>query len=222
VATSAKQPEVVLALIAAEMSSSTALRQAGAFGGVQSSTFAFVKESLKAAKSCLSVPYLQSDATTKVLTDAAVTTVKLGASGVSCTSLMAELATHAAEFTNGKTELFTLNTEGVDATCLTQLVADVSARTKGSFVALFTAEKSDVAEMILSKPTALIVENEARQLLSVQPLNTGLLYVNAPILSGLFLAFMMLFFVWVGVSCLMSIQAPARFATVPLPVPKEY
>ena len=69
--------------------------------------------------------------------------------GADCNNLVVELAAHAEVFTNGRTELVTLNTEGIDAKCLTQLVADVSKRTKGRFVALFTAEKSDVAEMIL-------------------------------------------------------------------------
>jgi hypothetical protein len=86
-----------------------------------------------------------------VLSAAVGSTVQLGASGdATCLDLMAEITHNSDAFNNGVTELLVLNTKGVSASCLKNLVAEVSKRTAGHFVALLTAEKSDIAETIVS------------------------------------------------------------------------
>lgn len=54
------------------------------------------------------------------------------------------------------------------------------------------------------------------------PTYTGPQYITSAIVWGLLVALMLLFVLYIGISCIMSIERPVRMTTVPLQMGKEY
>jgi len=230
---SPSRPEVLVSFVFQKESSASALQEAGAFSGTQAPVFEFLQRALRAAKSSLVVPFLRTNnqAISQVLSSALAsangTTVKL--EGGTCEAILSGLASHDAIFHNGATDLLLIQPHSLDGACMDRILTAVTSLSRpGHMLALFTADSTGAPPVVTTFVGEEVGRLAQRRLLASAAMNAstttivGIQYVNAPILAGLALSFLMLIFLWVGVSCLMSIQAPVRFASQALPVPKEY
>jgi hypothetical protein len=182
-------------------------------------------------KPCLSVPFVDMGKTTsaQALTaairtnpQAQVVDLQLGSS---CDSVLASLG-GSSLFSNGVTDLVLVHVSGkVEGSCAKKVIELASSKADRLIFAMTAESQSMVTDLPCEIDPAW--HGASRMLLedTIKATNTTagrLQYISTPILMGLMLMFVMLMFLLIGVSCLMSIDAPQRFATESLPVPKEY
>lgn len=149
-------------------------------------------------------------------------------------------------FSNSETSLILVRAddESFDAACLSRITKLVSSKTGNNFVSLLSSEEPTKISTEFSTPVV-----QARRLLSavsasVTPpcsnatklacdaingvlfydctCSAPLQYVSTPIVMALIVVFLLLGLAWVGVSCLMAIEAPSRFGTENLAIAKEF
>jgi len=231
----ADRPEAVLSFLYPQLNQA----KPGFASAVQ-----LLEESLGSAQSCVSAPFVQveSSSISKTLSNslglnpkAQVLAYQLGASN--CGAILMQIRDNAELFGNGATDLLTLRPQAgaeLDSQCVKRIMELVSAKTNNNVI--FTASADEPTQIITDFPSesvhshqlySLERDNKLRSLLETQgPQNVttpgALQYISTPILTGLMLSFVLLIFLFIGVGCLMSIDAPQRFATEALPVPKEY
>jgi len=191
------------------------------------STRGLIEELLASSTSCVSIPFVEArkdltqSLTSAVQGSAQAQVLSLGSS--TCDAVLDQLRA-ASLFSNGATDLIIL--QQPDGSCVKRVIE------------LVTSKQQRVVFAATEEPTTIVTEvsceveprkyRSSRVLLEDQvapPTNSTsapLQYISTPILMGLMLAFVLLLFLFIGVGCLMSIDAPQRFATEPLPVPKEY
>lgn len=207
-----------------------------------------LEETLKSSKSCVSAPFVEVDSgsLSKVLSNslslnpkAQVVSYQLGSSN--CGSILMQIRDNAELFGNGATDLLALRPQddsALDSECAKRIIELVSSKTKNNVVFTFSADEptqittdfpSEAVQLhqlfTEKKLRSLLDDNEMPRLSNSSNNITSpgaLQYISAPILTGLMLGFVLLIFLFIGVGCLMSIDAPQRFSTEVLPVPKEY
>jgi len=204
-----------------------------------------LEETLGSAKACVSAPFveIESGSLSKTLSNslglnpkAQVVAYQLGASN--CGAILMQIRDNAELFGNDATDLLTLRSVDntpLDSGCVKRIMELVSSKTKNNVVFTFSADEP--TQIITDFPLEAMQSHQLyslnhddkkiRSLLETDaPRNVAndgaLQYISTPILTGLMLSFVLLIFLFIGVGCLMSIDAPQRFATEALPVPKEY
>jgi len=150
-----------------------------------------------------------------------------------------QIRDNAELFGNDATDLLTLrpmNGIPLDSGCVKRIIELVSSKTKNNVVFTFSADEptqiiTDFSSDAVQSQQLYSLERDEKKIRSLLDTNGGvarnatpgaLQYISTPILTGLMLSFVLLIFLFIGVGCLMSIDAPQRFATEALPVPKEY
>jgi len=169
---------------------------------------------------------------------AQVVSYQLGASN--CGAISTQIRDNSELFANGVTDLLTLRPEGdsLDVGCVKRIIELVSAKTNNHVVFTLSADEgstiiTDFSNEAVQSHQFYSLNRDDKKLRSLletdgpaAPRNAttpgALQYISTPILTGLMLGFVLLIFLFIGVGCLMSIDAPQRFATEALPVPKEY
>lgn len=226
----ASRPEVVLSFFTPQL---------GKTKPGYASTVQLLEDTFGSAKSCVSAPFVEVESgLSKTMSNslglnpkAQVVTYQLGASN--CGNILMQIRDNSELFGNDATDLLTLRSEDntpLDGACVKRIIELVSAKTKNNVVfTLSSDEPTQIitdfeSEAVQSQLYSLNSDKQMRSLLDATKNATPgkVQYVSTPILTGLLLSFVMLIFLFIGVSCLMSIDAPQRFATEALPVPKEY
>jgi len=233
----ANRPEAVLSFFYPQLGKT----KAGHASAVE-----LLEETLGSSKSCVSAPFveMESGSLSKTLSNslglnpkAQVVAYQLGASN--CGAILMQIRDNAELFGNDATDLLTLRSVDdtpLDSGCVKRIIELVSSKTKNNVV--FTLSADEPTQIITDFPSEAVQSHQLysaredkkiRSLLETddgKPKTTAtpgaLQYISTPILTGLMLSFVMLIFLFIGVGCLMSIDAPQRFATEALPVPKEY
>lgn len=237
----ADRPEAVLSFFYPHLQKA----KAGYAAAVQ-----LLEETLGSAKSCVSAPFVNADESlSKTLSNslglnpkAQVVSYQLGSSN--CGAILAQIRDNSELFGNEATDLLTLRPQDdspLDSGCVKRIIELVLAKTKNNVV--FTISSDEPTRITTDFPTPALQSHQLfslerddkklRALMEVDeetaprvPRNVttpgALQYISTPILTGLMLGFVLLIFLFIGVGCLMSIDAPQRFATEALPVPKEY
>jgi hypothetical protein len=135
-----------------------------------------------------------------------------------CDALMASLHENERIFSDGVTQLVLTTFNQYDSTtgdCMRRVSEFVRTHTD-RYVGLVSADNS---KQIMTE----FQENEmatrpGRRLLqqkfaaTTNDTYTGPQYITSSILFGILLSFFLLFMLWMGISCLMSIEGPVRFA----------
>jgi len=230
---SSQSPEVVVALVTPTLGT----------GASSASELSNLQSTVADARSSLSLPY--SRAISAALSPALATApgaqtirAKLGHEDDACESLLSRLAgdKFASIYRNGKTDAIVIKAQSVAAAdaCVSRVSDLVNQLTAGQFVALFSAEAADVhvaTEFPSPRQSVPLFSTMAAfRPLAVPPLppftNTtiyyGPQYITANILIGLLCALLVIVTALCGVSCLMNIKPPLRFATQRLNVGREY
>jgi hypothetical protein len=232
----ANRPEAVLSFFYPQLGKT----KAGHAAAVQ-----LLEETLGSAQSCVSAPFVEvSTSLSKTMSNslglnpkAQVVSYQLG--DTNCGAILMQIRDNDELFGNDATDLITLrpqNDSPLDTGSVKRIMELVSAKTKNNVVFTFSADE----------PTTIITDFPSEAVQSHQLYSVGhekkmrsllegdgktpkvaitagaLQYISTPILTGLMLSFVLLIFLFIGVGCLMSIDAPQRFATEALPVPKEY
>jgi len=235
---SPKRPEAVLSFF---------YPQLGQTRPGQASAVQLLEEVLGSSQSCVSVPFVELESTSlsKALSNslglnpkAQVVAYQLGSSN--CGAILMQIRDNHELFGNEATDLLTLRPQGdsLDNACVKRIIELVSAKTNNNVV--FTLSADEATTITTDFPSEAVQSHQffslnrddkkLRSLLETDGLKApgnvttpgALQYISTPILTGLMLGFVLLIFLFIGVSCLMSIDAPQRFATEALPVPKEY
>lgn len=230
--TPASRPEVVLSFFAPHL---------GKTKPGYASTVELLEETFGSAKSCVSAPFVEVEAgLSKTLSNslglnpkAQVVTYELGASN--CGTILMQIRDNAELFGNDATDLLTLRSEDntpLDGSCVKRIIELVSSKAKNNVVFTFSTDETTQlttdfgGDYIAQSQLLYSLNNDDRRSLldDAAPNATPgkVQYVSTPILTGLLLSFVLLIFLFIGISCLMSIDAPQRFAIEALPVPKEY
>jgi len=233
----ANRPEAVLSLFYPQLSP-------GHLG--HASATQLLQETFASSPSCVSAPFVTVDGSlSKTLANslslnpkAQVLSYQLGPSN--CPSILVQIRDNVDLFSNDATDLLTLRSSDehpLDRECVKRIIELVAAKTKNNVV--FTVSADEPTQIVTDFPSEAVQthqlfstdhgeDKKIRSLLegggTVRATNsTGALqYISTPILTGLLLSFVLLIFLFIGVGCLMSVDAPQRFATEPLAVPKEY
>jgi len=246
-------PEVVVAFIASKLGSSQASQLGGAFS-TQHDQMKKLKTTLAEARSSLTLPFLYSNSGkfSSYLNDA-VSAASPGASTLSyaledsCETALGNLQQHPDLFSNNRLDLVTIyfsdyQSQQVDD-CVSRLTDYVKTQSSGKYLALLSAEDSNVQiqtafstvkedvdvpnwEMI-DKPYTSTQFNVKRTNLMANSGNsttgyTGPQYITPAIMFGILLGFCLLFFLWTGISNIATIEAPVRFSHHKLQLAKEY
>jgi len=233
----ANRPEAVLSFFYPQLGKA----KAGHAAAVQ-----LLEEALGSSKSCVSAPFVEVEGSlSKTFSNslglnpkAQVVAYQLGASN--CGSILMQIRDNAELFGNDATDLLTLRSlddTPLDSGCVNRIIQLVSSKTKNNVVFTFSADEptqiiTDFSTEAVQSHQLFSLDHNQKKIRSLLetdggvPSNTttpgALQYISTPILTGLMLSFVMLIFLYIGVGCLMSIDAPQRFATEALPVPKEY
>jgi len=135
-----------------------------------------------------------------------------------CDALMASLHENEQIFSDGLTQLVltTFNKyDGPTGACIRRVNEYIKSQTD-RYVGLVSADdaKPIYTEFAEEESTA---SPGGRRLLQLKASNTsstytGPQYVTPSILFGVLLSFFLIFVLWMGVSCLMSVEGPVRFA----------
>lgn len=231
-ATPASRPEVVLSFFAPQLRKT----KPG-----YASTMELLEDTFGSAKSCVSAPFVEVDTgLSKTLSNslglnpkAQVVTYELGASN--CGTILMQIRDNAELFGNDATDLLTLRSVDdtpLDGSCVKRIIELVSSKAKNNVVFTFSTDEStqittDFGSEVAQSQLLYSLNSDERQMRSLLDVPSNatpgkVQYVSTPILTGLLLSFVLLIFLLIGVNCLMSIDAPQRFATEALPIPKEY
>jgi len=234
----ANRPEAVLSFFYPQLGKT----KAGHASAVE-----LLEETLGSSKSCVSAPFveIESGSLSKTLSNslalnpkAQVVAYQLGASN--CGAILMQIRDNAELFGNDATDLLTLRSVDdtpLDSGCVKRIIELVSSKTKNNVVFTFSADEP--TQIITDFPSEAVqshqlysLNRDDKKIRSLLETDDGssknavtpgaLQYISTPILTGLMLSFVLLIFLFIGVGCLMSIDAPQRFATEALPVPKEY
>jgi len=230
-------PEVVVAFVTPSMGS----------GASSVAELSNLHSTLHAARSSLSVPYSRSfsSALSSSLAAAPVErTLKanLNDETDSCDKLISRLSQDkfSSIFTDAKCQVVLVSATSLAAadSCVGRVSAAVDRMTNGNFVALLSADLAEHA-VATSFPsyrsyaaypsfsTASFSSMGYGQVLPLPPFtNTTVYYgpqfITANILIGLIISLLILVVALCGISCLMDIKPPLRFATQKLNVGREY
>jgi len=235
----ANRPEAVLSFFYPQLGKT----KAGHASAVQ-----LLEETFGSSKSCVSAPFVEveSGSLSKTLSNslglnpkAQVVAFQLGASN--CGSILMQIRDNAELFGNEATDLLTLRSSDdtpLDSSCVKRIIELVSSKTKNNVVFTFSADEptqiiTDFASEAVQSHQLYSLNRDDKKIRSLLETTEGeaprnnanpgaLQYISTPILTGLMLGFVLLIFLFIGVGCLMSIDAPQRFSTEALPVPKEY
>jgi len=162
-----------------------------------------------------------------------------------CNALLNHLQEDPAIFYNGLTDLILLSYDDTQdhENCMSRVVSHVDGHCKGAFVAVLSGEPSHTpintvfadgtesasfwnAPLVMTE-FSLDSKPQNPKVLSIYN-NTywttypGVTRVTPNTMVALFLAFFMVFVIYTGVTCVMSIETPVRFGTAPLQLAKEY
>jgi hypothetical protein len=233
----ANRPEAVLSFFYPQLSKKA----------TRASAVQLLEDTLGSSRSCISAPFVnvESSSLSKTLSNsfglnpkAQVLSYQLGSSN--CGAILVQIRDNADLFSNDATDYLTLRSQDdttLDVGCVKRIIELVSSKSKNNVV--FTLSADEPTQIITDFPSEAVqahqlysMENTDKKIRSLLETGTDvprndttpgkLQYISTPILTGLLLSFALLIFLFIGVGCLMSIDAPQRFATEALPVPKEY
>jgi hypothetical protein len=163
-----------------------------------------------------------------------------------CNALLNHLQEDPAIFSNGLTDLILLSYDDTQdhENCMSRVVSHVDSHTNGAFVALVTGEPSHApikmvfadgtepasfwnGPFVLADFSSDLDKPQNPKILSIYNNSywttyPGVTRVTPNTMVALFLAFFMVFVIYTGVTCVMSIETPVRFGTAPLQLAKEY
>lgn len=233
-------PNVVVAFIVHQLSTARAAQLAGAYSEPVSSdhSLGFVKTKLDTSASCVSAPFVHSaQPISKLLSQALPETSqahRFNLAETPCSQIATLLQKKAAAFTSTTTELIIVQSDSLaqlDGTCMASISGVLETAAQGNVVTLFSADAIPTKEM----PRRRLSEakpNVPRQRLSETKPNvlrlprgytgSGVQYTSPTIIIAILFMWFFIFFVYVGVYCLMAVETPTRFAQKPLAIAKEY
>lgn len=222
-------PEVLLAFIPTEVSYTSVPR-----------LDSFLSDS-EPSSSSLSFPYMQSTASSpaafvdqvliSALEKSSANKGSLKAlNGNDCQALTEHIQESAALLSNGVTDIlyFPSLSYSTDSECMNQLTAQVSEMTGGNFIGVasaqqaaakvqtrFTTQSYAQAQGAASSDSSLLarrgVRTQASAVPDEDPEYTGPQFINSTIMLGLLVVFFMLFILYIGLCCMVSIERPVRF-----------
>lgn len=237
----AEKPEVLVAFVTDALNTAEAARQAGAYSSSHAATgLKDLKLQLTTASSTLQVPYVNTGATGSltsslrgsVSSSAQTLHANLG-EGVAadrCANLLGRLQGRAGVFNNGVTDLvlvsYPASQQAEAGECLNTVMSYIR-RTTPEYLALYSAEsapqlRTDFHSLGAATPlSADALPGGRRNLLQ----NTGNTTLNCELYGycgpkyvtsdGMFTILLLLFMIltfWCGLSAMLEVQAPPRFA----------
>jgi len=167
-------------------------------------------------------------------------------SGVTgCNALLNHLQEDSAIFSNRLTDLIILSYDDTldHENCMSRVISHVDSHTNGHFVTVLTAEPTVTpVQMVFldgTEPasywnaplatTEFALGSSGAIKPRIQAINTsyysgrpGVTRVTPDTMFALFLAFFMVFVIYTGATCVMSVETPVRFSSTPLQLAKEY
>jgi len=220
VASSSDVPEAVVAFVYPKLSTLTKDVQ----------VLQLVEGYLENSASCVSMPFVDAQKTISQTITSALRfnrkaqdfSLQLGSD---CDATMGYIR-GSGLLSNGVTDLVVVRTDGMgDGACMKRIIELVAAQSEEKVVLALTAEPTSIVTDVSCEIDEPL--RSSRVLLQMSPPNNStspgvIQYISPPILTALMLSFVLLMFLLIGVSCLLSVDAPQRFATESLPVPKEY
>jgi len=250
-------PEVILAFVYPQLSSTHASRLTSAYASKTNPSF--LETAVSSSTSSVSIPYVLSHAS---LSDTLVSVIssvspksqliasqldsskQAGVTG--CDALLNHLQEDPTIFTNGLTDLILLSYDDTQdhENCMSRVVSHVSKNTNGAYVALLTSEPSATpVQMVFADGTepasfwnapvsmtefAAGASPSSPKVRTMAPASSyyasypGVTRVTPNTMVALFLAFFMVFVIYTGATCVMSVETPVRFSSTPLQLAKEY
>jgi len=150
-------PEVLIAFVYPQLSSSQASRLAGGYSSSSSSSPSFLQTALKESRSSLSLPYILTQSSLRtdlvnVISSNSPNSVLFAASDIEpsdksltgCDALLNHLQEDPAIFSNGITDLLLIPYDHTKDTgnCMDRLMTHVDQKTNGKFLSLMSSEQS--------------------------------------------------------------------------------
>jgi len=249
------KPEVILAFVYPQLSSSDVTLQSGGYSQEQPHSYPLssLKTLLSSSRSSLSVPFVSLDPVSSSVSQHLISTLSQAPSrtkaaqiegggvvgnGLSgCDALLHDIQEDVSIFQNGITDLILVHYhhEKDRTGCMTRLLDYVDDHTS-NFIGVVSADRSQRTPILLeledlSGPSDKRVFLETIQFdvttSSLYPNATngsypGVLNANADSLFVVLLGFFLVFILLMAVNCLMSVETPPRFTTIPLQISKEY
>lgn len=219
---------VVVAFIADEMSTGRAAMLSGAYDiSPTSHTTAAqaIQEAFAASDSCVSAPFVSASE------DDLSTLISSGRSviSMSATEDCAATIEQATTFVRGQEKALVVlkgaNMEAFDGVCMSKLSQAVQDVAQGTVVSLFSSESAGVTYPKLSNRIAgsrrLLGANGRRLLAKNELPYPGVQYTTPTIGFGIVVGFFMMFFVYMMVFCIISVDTPQRFTNSGLTIAKE-
>lgn len=218
------KPNVVIAFIVDYLSTARAAQLAGAYAGSVSSdlSLGFVKTKLDGSASCVSAPFVHSAQPISGLLSQALPETSQAhhfkLADTPCDQIAALLQKKAAAFATTNTELIIVQSDSLsqlDGACMASITRVLETATQGNVVTLFSADAAPAkAQRRLSEANVLRPRG--------YPAGPGVQYTSPTIIIAILFMWFFIFFVYIGVYCLMAVETPTRFAHKPLAIAREY
>jgi len=227
---SQQQPEIVVAVIADEMSTAQFSQLAGAFNQAQA-PLSFIKNNINAASVSLSAPYtvplLHSPLSSSL--SALVSRVSPNAQSVSFNvvdesdveQVLAWLDAHEELLSNGVVDVVVIKVQSASeaGSVLSKLTEKLSA---AQYLAIFSADSAPSMQTTFAVDAEPAFTFLQSGLAANATVLEGPQYIYPDVLIALIIFIPLIFLLIFAVQCMMSIQAPVRFATTKIVIGKEY
>jgi len=238
----APAPEVIVAFINQQLSSSGGSQASGAYSAHARPSA--LKAALTASTSSLAIPFvsLNGATTSELLANTFANSISLSLDTASCEYVVDAIEKRADSFADGNTHLFLIKSADPATTeaCLSAVTSAVNTATSGKFVALLSADAAPSSlvsfhstsrpsfstQSLIASPSHNVHSSssskpQTQSRVSVFDVVTGLddpdftgpLYITPAIIIGLLTVAFLLVILFTGLCCTMAIQAPLRYAT---------
>jgi len=229
-----QNPEIVFGFVTSRLGTSDFARAIGAYSNASGSNF---QNLIETSPSSQFVPYtylrpsekfsdILVDAVTKVSPKARILVSQLSGQTdeehvAGCDALLSSLNEETALLNNGVSDLVLVESDAFDANmeaCIGRLISHVTNKNK-QYSAVVTGDTPAV-DVLLDFPLATqpMYAYHSRRLLQSSGSTTnytGPQYITPTILWAILLTFFLIFLLWTGLSCLLEIEAPVRYAIAP-------
>jgi len=242
--TDVQRPEAILTFIFPDLDSTEVARQSGAYSSTSTSLSAFfLKDALTKSKSSLVVPHVlvepsavpisvQLEDVFSSLTPKRKKLLLKGDNFNDCQASWKQLNDFNQEiFSNSIPDLIMVKVSefgDVQRDCMKSILDRVNILTSGNFVAMLTGNmpKTNIIKSFhrISQSSSSRIMLERKQINRVfmeDNAYSGVQFITANILMGLFVGAFIVVVMLCGISCLISIETPQRLSTRPYHIGKQ-
>lgn len=214
------KPATVLSFVVDGLTTPQAAQLLGAYSTSPvepPSSLAFVQKALDSSTSCVSAPFLRTEQpVATVLANAAPTGTTLLVArvekGDNCDDVVSMLKTKTSAGSEANLIIVQVaDVSAIEGQCMETISNLLKAVTQDKFVVTFSGQSGDA-------PKRRLLEGRVLAASTV----TGVLYTGPTMVFGIFFMWFFFFFVYIAISCMMSIETPNRFASKGLVIAKEY